>query len=243
MLCPTCHSDIGTGSTDDADRQQGAQGVDANGRPVPFFSDDPLLTRREFSSGYQGTNRPRVAHIVELQELRNAQEDESGLPQTSFSPIDNTTHSLRRHIIELRIATERLIAEAGSTLEEYFKLDADGNEQAQNPRLAEFGVPNPQVEWVDVDRGAEYIDKDGNPQTTYTLPDSSVEQAPTIPARIKVRGIHIEDLRHQVPTGLATVLVSGGSAGSVDPNFTTLFYGEVFTGNKDGKANFKKVES
>jgi len=245
MLCPTCHSDVGTGSLDESDRVQGAQGTDSEGRPVPQWSDDPILTPRGLNGEtYVGDTlvRKAIVHLQELQDQRHDQEDEAGIPQTEFSDFGSDNHVLVRHIIELRQSTERLLNASGSTLEEYFKLDADGNEVAQNPILSEdFGISNPQDEWIEVERGAPYIDKNGAIVTSFELPDATSAQSPTLPENTKIKGIHIEDLRHPVSVSQQVAMVSGGSSISVDPNLTRFYEGIPFEGIQISHANFKKI--
>jgi len=200
-LCPTCHSEIGNESTNPAKRARGAQGVDSNGNPVPFWTDDPILTSRNFNGiSYLGTTHVRVSHIKEIQEVRKQQEEDSGLEPTEFSEITSNTHISRKHIIELRESTERILEANSVSLEEYFKLDAEGNEQSQNLNLQNVAnASSPQVEWVDVNRGEAYLDKDGNIK--------AVANSPTLPQRIHVRAVHIEDLRHPIPVGIPALLI------------------------------------
>ncbi len=219
MFCPTCHSSIGSGGLSEAARVQGAQGTDPNGNPIPRWSDDPILTNPPTSGdAYRGVNSPRTVHILELQQQITTMETGLGLVLTAFSPIDDTTHISRRHIIELRQAIERLLNVSGATLEDYFKLDSDGTPQTQNPILVGFGAASPQVEWIDVNRGEPYQNKDGVAPSTFTLPDNTVVNSPTLPSDVRVRAIHIEDLRHPIPAqAILTLLVTAPSfAGNYD---------------------------
>jgi len=240
-LCPTCHSKIGTDSTSDAGRIQGKEGTDEFGNPIPRWSDDPVFTGRGLSgSPYdKQSTRARKKHIKEIQETRVTQEDESGVDSTDFSDINDDKHISRKHFIELRESTEKLLNAAGITLEDYFKLDDESNEQPQNPNVARAGGNTPQDEWVDVERGAEYISKDGSLKSDFTLPDASTAQSPTIPKRTHIRAIHLEDLRHPIPTGIPAILV--GSIG-----FLTDPIGQddtVFAGVKKAGANFEDLFS
>lgn len=221
--CPTCHSEIGDGTPGS---QQGDQGTDTNGNPVPFWSDDPLLTRGAFNgTSYRGVTKIRGIHIKEIQDVRRQQEIDLGLPEPTFSDVDEETKPTRRHIVELRESTERILNASGVSLEDYFKLDAEGTEQPQNSRVEQ----TPQAEWVDVERGASYIGNDGQTHTTFVLPDSTTQQSPTLPSAVKVRAIHIEDLRHPVPVGLPSLLVNKS--------------GSLFEGVKDGNATFNDTQA
>lgn len=203
-LCPTCHSEIGSGSLSASQRVRGAQGIDSSGNPVPFWSDDPVLTRPNFSGvSFSGVDKIKGRHLKEIQEVRNAEELSLGLTPTEFSDIDTDTHFSRRHIIEIRESIEKILNALGLTLEDYFKFDSDGVEQPQNPNIVE----SPQTEWVDVIRGESYIDKDGNDKSEFDLPDTSIQDSPTLPLGIKFRAIHIEDLRHPIPTGTLSYLL------------------------------------
>lgn len=204
MDCPTCHSHIGTGTS----RIQGEEGVDADGNPVPRWSDDPILTVLGINGeDYQGEDRLRKLQVVELQTIRADQEEELGISPTPFSDVTTDVHVIRRHIIELRESTEKILNVVGVTLEDYFKLDPDGNEVPQNPELALRGVADPQVEWTDVERGEDYIHVDASIDGTFTLPDSSTQESPTVPTGTHVRAIHIEDLRHPIQLGVPALLV------------------------------------
>lgn len=212
-LCPTCHSKIGTQSTVENERIQGHQGVDTDNKPIPRWTDDPLFTRTGLSgTAYKGISRIRKPHILEIQEVINLQEEELGLPITVFSDITEDTHISRRHIIELREAIEKILNVGGITLEEYFKFDADGAEVVQNPRLVAYGATNPQTEWVDVNRGEAYVDKDGNSKISFLLPDASTQDSPTLPSKTRIRAIHIEDIRHPLQGSDSLFVAPGGAA-------------------------------
>ncbi len=206
-LCPTCHSEIGTDSVTPSSRVRGAEGEDSNGNPIPFWTGDPTVTARGLNGEiYKGTQHMRIPLLQEIQEVRNEQEDEAGLPITEFSDLTNNTHTSVRLLTELRESTERLLDANGQTLEEYFKQDIEGNDQTQNPKIENLGGVNPQTEWVDVQRGLAYVDKDGN---LVSDPNS-----PTIPPLTHLRAIHIEDLRHPIAVGIPTLMIR--PRGSVD---------------------------
>jgi len=214
-LCPTCHSKIGTNSTADTGRLQGNEGVDALNNPVPRWSDDPVFTPLGLnSSPYdKKSTRLRVKHIKELQDARIAQETDAGVTPTDFSDLTLDKHISRRHVVELRESTEKLLNAAGITLQDYFKLDDDDTEQTQNPNVARAGGDDPQTEWVDVARGEEYVAKDGSLKSQFTLPDDTTVQSPTLPKRTHLRAIHIEDLRHPVPVGVLAIVIGASTEG------------------------------
>lgn len=238
-LCPTCHSKIGTQSTIDSGRIRGKEGTDSLGNPIPRWTSDPIFTLGGFSDATYSLRRDRVRkpHIKELQDTRKAQEGDADLSEslkTQFSDIDVDAHVSRRHIIELRESTEKLLNDAGLTLEEYFKLDDEGGIVVQNPKIELSGGNNPQDEWVNASRGAQYVDKDGNAKSTFTLPDGSTQQSPTLPNSTHIRAIHMEDLRHPISVGILTLLL-GESDG------TTTGDSPVFSGTKIGATNFKNI--
>jgi len=229
-LCPTCHSNIGTDSETDTGRQQSKEGTDANDNPVPRWSDDPVFTPGGLSSApyAQQMTRVRKKHIIELQEARVAEEADAGLTPTDFSDVEFDVHVSRRHIVELRESTERLLNNAGATLEEYFKTDSEGIVQSQNPNVVRAGGNDPQDEWVDVQRGASYISKTGSAKSEFELPDNTTEQSPTLPSRTHIRAIHIEDLRHPAIVSTLALLILPQS-------------GRIFKAKLSG-ATFKQTE-
>jgi len=232
-LCPTCHSRIGADSTTDVGRIQGKEGTDDSGNPVPRWSDDPVFTGRGLNPDPydKKSTRIRKKHIKEIQDTRKEQEAEAGIAVTDFSDIDTDKHISRRHFVELRESTEKLLNANGLTLEEYFKLDDNGEEQPENPKVSASAGKSSQTaqnEWVDVERGESYVSKDASLTSEFTLPDGSTEQSPTLPKRTHIRAIHIEDLRHPIGVGLLAFVI--------DINST------LFTGRKRGQADFIDVE-
>ena len=189
LRCPTCHSQISldaTAPTGPTARDQGSLGTDSDGNPIPRWSDDPMLTDKGLSGKeYIGQTRPRKVHIEELQDDRTQLEEDLGItPATDFSIIDNHGFHIRKtHITELRESTEKILNAVGVTLEDYFKLGPDGSEIAPGPNDIV------KTDWTDVDRGAEYLDKDAKPKSTFILPDGSEEDSPTFPERTRIRAI------------------------------------------------------
>jgi len=205
--CPTCHSKI---SVDSTHRNQGQDGVDENGDPIPRWSDDPILTTRGFSgSTYTGRTDPRVTHIAELQEDRHTLEINSGIDPTEFSEItgdDDRRHVRKLHIIQLREAIEKILDANGISLEDYFKLDENGNPVSPGPN------DEVKTDWTDVARGVPYLNKDGSFTTEFELPSGEMRPSPSFPAGTRVRAIHIEDLRRAIQLGWREFWsVSGGS--------------------------------
>lgn len=229
-LCPTCHSRIGTASTTPTGRTQGAEGTDSDGHPVPRWTDDPILTPLGLNGpAYVAHERIRGVHLKELQQDRQQQEQELGIdPPTVFSDLEVESKPTRRHIIELRESTEKILNAVGLSLEDYFKLDPDGNEAAQNPELLLRGAADPQTEWIDVERGAPYVNSQGQVVTQFTLPDSSTQLSPTLPGSTKIRAVHLEDLRHPVVALVPALML---------PRFDY----SVYTARMDNKANFRDV--
>ena len=232
MLCPTCHSNVGTGSLDALSRMKGAQGVDDQERPVPQWTDDPLLTLGGLSGEDYANQRTHVrnAHIKEIQDVRRQQEIDAGLEPTDFSDIDDDHRVSRRHFVELRESTERILDITGQTLQDYFQLDVDDNVVAQNPSLIAYGASSPQNEWVDVNRGEQYVTKTGAVVSTFERPLSGITQSPTLPAKTHIKAVHIEDLRHPLNVGIAALLIS------------TDFGGALYQAKKFGQVTFKNAE-
>lgn len=228
-LCPTCHSRIGTDSTTDVGRTQGKEGTDDFENPVPRWSDDPVFTGRGLNGSPYGekSTRVRKKHIKEIQETRTAQEIDAGVTATDFSDIDLDKHISRRHFIELRESTEKILNASGVTLEDYFKQDDGGNEQSQNPNIVRAGGNSPQTEWVDVERGEQYVSKEGSLKGEFTLPDATTAQSPTLPKRTHIRAVHIEDLRHPISVGIKALLIQNSI---------------LLKGRKKGRATFVDVE-
>jgi len=192
-FCPTCHSRIGDQTT----RQQGAEGIDQDSNPIPRWTGDSVLTRNGFSGPeFIGQQRTGILAVFEeLQEDRIALEEEAGFTEeqkTKFSELSKQ-HIRNTHLIELRESTEKLLENNGSTLEEYFKTDADGNEALEPGPNDTF-----KSEWTDAERGRLYIHKDGTKSGTFTLPSGVEKDSPSIPANTRVRAIHIEDLRRRL---------------------------------------------
>lgn len=203
--CPTCHSKI---STESNHREQGQDGVDENGDPIPRWTDDPLLTQRGFSGGaYIGRNDPRLVHIEELQTDRHKLEGDSGINPTEFSSLDEDQSHIRKlHIIQLRESIEKILDANGISLEDYFKLDENGTPVTPGPN------DELKTDWTDVARGVPYLNKDGSFTSSFTLPSGEVKPSPSFPPGTRIRAIHIEDLRHAIQLGWREFWsISGGS--------------------------------
>ena len=216
-LCPTCHSFVSPNATSVDRKKQGEVEsgetviiTDENGgtREVrtstsgakPQWTDDPGLTLRGFNGdNFIGRDAIRNIHIKEIQDARRAEEEEAGLAEsdkTKFSNIDEDTHIRNTHITELRESTEKLLDASGSTLADYFKLDPDEVEQDPGPN-----DEADKEDWTDVERGADYINRDGQVVSTFVLPSGLEELSPTFPDGTHIRLIHIEDLRHPLHLG------------------------------------------
>jgi len=129
MKCPTCHSEIGT------------------------WSSDPILTPKGLSGeNYIGVTELKGWLITEIQNMRRSQEEEYGIsPKTQFSEINlNSQHWHKKYINELRISTEKIltlhakyvwgISGRQELLYRYFNYDKDGNYMGTHKN-----------EWTDVD--------------------------------------------------------------------------------------------
>jgi hypothetical protein len=173
------------------------------GKPIPRWTDDPLLTKNGLSGGsFVGGDRPRKIHIEELQIDRMALEAEFQIePPTEFSALEEHGFHVRKtHITELRESTEKILDAVGSTLEDYFKLDSEGNEIEPGPN------DTVKTDWTNVQRGLKYLDKNGTAKTEFMLSIDGLKPCPTFPENTRIRAIHIEDLRHFIPTNLYPVI-------------------------------------
>lgn len=132
--CPICFNSI-SGDT----RLRGADGVDSNGDPLPFWTDDPLLTPIGFAGeDYIGLNPIRYVHIKELQVYYAALELSVGTTPTEFiEPFDRDPMVIN----QLRASVEKILTALGLSIADYFKSDRLGN-----------AVETAQTDWTDVDR-------------------------------------------------------------------------------------------
>lgn len=197
LLCPTCHSRIGKieGEEVTIGTKRGELGTDDDGLPVPKWSDDPILTTDGFSGPiFIGETRKFADQIQEIQDERIQQEIDAGFNEsqkTAFSEIiPDESRPLERQLIELRESTEKLLNIAGITLEEYFKVDANGQEALEPGPKDTF-----KNEWTDIERGRPYLHNDNTESGTFILPDSTEQQSPSVPANTRMKAIHLEDLR------------------------------------------------
>ena len=152
---------------------------------IETWSDDPLLTPRGLAGDeYKGFIFIKANHIIELQEERKQQEIDYGIPEadrTVFTEITPNTEFISKKVIEeLRESTEKILTlgeevtevERTELLKEYFNYDEDGiyiGTYKYGEKVAD------KEEWTDV-----------NPDNKPKLPDDIV----------KMKAIHIEDLRH-----------------------------------------------
>ena len=210
-LCPTCHSRVDpTGKL----RKKGAVTeieddvpLSSNTGEVPQWSDDPCLTANGLNGNdFIGRDAIRTLHIEELQETRKQEELDSGIDEsllTKFTDIKEQTHVRKAHVIELRQSTEKILKASGSTLKEYFSTDPDGNTINPNPN----DPAGNKDEWTDVARGLAYIDGIGDVVTEFDVTIEEKEDSPSIPNNTRVRGIHIEDLRHPLIIGVPALMI------------------------------------
>jgi len=111
------------------------------------YTDDPILTPKgEAGDDYKGFTDIKPIHIQELQTLRAQQEIDAGIAEedrTTFTEID-TTHNLvnfyRKHLLELRESTEKLLTALGQTKDTYFNYDEEGTE---------YNIGEHQTDWTD----------------------------------------------------------------------------------------------
>jgi hypothetical protein len=195
-LCPTCHSKISPTQK---------QVKDADGAGIPAWSDDPAITPNGFNGpDYTGSRFVKASWIKEIQDARKTQETDAGVsPPTEFTSVEKDVSFLSAtQITELRISTERILDAVGSTLEDYFKLDADGNVQPPGPNdVAD------KKEWTHVSRGTAYSNQGKNltilqdNTTKFLVNATTPKDTPTVLKDITYfSAILLEDLRHPLQT-------------------------------------------
>jgi hypothetical protein len=214
--CPTCHSNI---SAISPYRQQGEEVAgetvsvvdpvtletrilrSSTSGAIPQWTFDPILTENEFNgSEYEGRMRFISEMIQELQNARIVEEELAGLTseqKTIFTFLGDINLRDRALLfIELRQSTEKILNATGSTLKEYFSTNKDGESKNAGPNDV-----GDKEEWSIVERGRPYLDINGQTQTTFTLPDGTTKDSPSLPNRARPWAILFEDLRHPLILG------------------------------------------
>jgi len=166
------------------------------------WTDDPILTAKGLSGDeYKGAIPIKVEHIKELQDKKTEQETDMGFLEdeiTQFTKIiPKEQKVIKEHINELRKSTEKILTDGKEVTEEertellkqYFNYDVDGNYIG----TYKYGLKVvDKKEWTDVDKN-----------NIPNLPDN----------KIKIKAIHIEDLRHFIPIPNWFVLITPHSDG------------------------------
>jgi len=164
--CPICKNTI-----NNIRGLRGEDGLDENGDPIPFWTDDPILTQRGLAGNdYKGKNPARWVHIIELQNYYAELEILLGITPTTWLDISNAEPLRHAHIVQLRIAVEFILTHLGKTIADYFKYDRQGGE-----------VTTTQSDWTDVDR-------------------SGSGSYPVLLGNVPIRALHIEELRRGMLT-------------------------------------------
>ena len=187
--CPKCYNYIDEFNIDKTKihRVRGELGLDENGDPFPFWSDDPVFTFLGLAgTNYKGTTVLRLLHITELQDYYRELEETllDTENRTDFLTIEEIKLFKHVHIEQLRISIENLLSELNLTLADYFKYDRHGNE-----------ITTTQSEWTDVNR-VNKTDLPGIGEEGYV--DYGYIAGDTVPLLIKpinIKAIHIEELR------------------------------------------------
>lgn len=177
-LCPTCFSEL----VSDEERKRRIEEDPKHEIYGYSWSDDPVLTPKGLSGEeYKGVTEIKSKHIIELQEARKQQEDDIGMfeeDKTEFTEVKDEVSVDCKHIKELRDSTEKIL-----------KADIDIEELTEEERkelLYEyFNFDAEGNKKIPADE--RYIDKDG-----WTDPDLS--------RIVKIKAVHIEDLRHPIPS-------------------------------------------
>lgn len=201
-LCPTCHSVIATNPL--SIRVQGQQQastetpVKSVSDAIPQWTRDPILTTPS-TNGNEFLGQEKLIDLVltEIQNARRQEEIEVGIPkalQTDFSEI-SLQHFKDVHLIELRESVEKILNTTGLTLFDYFNFDAEGNQVDPGPSDKE------KSEWSYVERGSQYVHKDGSVSGIFKLPDGTAQKSPSVPINTKMNSIVLEDIRHPILMG------------------------------------------
>ena len=140
------------------------------------WTDDPIKTPKgEAGEDYIGFTYFKSIHIEEIQQIRQQQEIDFGIPdeeKTTFTPVKvegKKVYFYKKHLKELRESTEKILEITKQTKEDYFNYDENGTE---------YNIGNHQFDWRDADINKKFLD---------------------------IKAIHIEDLRHSIckyPTNL-----------------------------------------
>ena len=99
------------------------------GNELGKWSDDPLKTPKGIS-GVKGCSFIKPEHIIELQQARQQEEINCGIPEserTIFTPITGKKLITKQHIIELRKSTEKILIRSGIPLADFLSKDKNGN--------------------------------------------------------------------------------------------------------------------
>jgi hypothetical protein len=160
--CPICYRNLGTHTHDPI--------LLPNGAPYDWISDTELVYEPDIDNRwYKGTYQINEDDIIELQdELKTLEVDNSIIPLTVFSPLNNSGkfQITGKHIKEMRDSVEKLLDATGLTKIDYFNYDEEGNHIIH---------PNgDKLNWTDPINGAIDLQK------------------------FQIKAIHIEDLRHYI---------------------------------------------
>ena len=136
--------------------------------------DDPILTPEGLAGeDYKGITEINWNHIKEIQNVRKSQEIEANISnKTTFSEISPTIPIHKNHILELRQSTEKLLENIESNLTHYFNYRTEEHEEVYLG-THKYGVKvTDKTNWTDLN-----------------LVDVK-----------KIKAIHIEELRHLLPS-------------------------------------------
>jgi len=133
---------------------------------APDWTNDPIKTPKgEAGDEYKGFTHINPIHIQELQEIRAQQEEDLGFfseddtgyveggdnSKTQFTEIDTETNLVdiyKKHILELRESTEKILTALGQTKDTYFNYDENGTE---------YNIGDHQTDWKDTNLEAKKL--------------------------------------------------------------------------------------
>lgn len=153
------------------------------------WTDDPIKTENGLAGeDYKGLIDVSYRHILELQNARRVQEPAVGIlsnNRTQFTSISAGEDPNKIHIEELRESTEKILDKLGFTLTQYFNYEIEVN----------FN----RTYYIGIYYGTYRFGEKVADQTDWTDVDRSTGQ-PSLLSITKIKAIHIEELRHQIPT-------------------------------------------
>jgi hypothetical protein len=186
-----------------------------------LFANDPVfMYAAKVYAQFKGHCNCLISSVIDLQTNRKALESMilSEENRTDFTELNQAGkfQVTSKHIAELRYSTEKLLYSLGMTKEDYFNYDEKGSDR---------NLKGHKYEWTDP------IGRTDNPNSLTLDIDKINEIYKPSNLRIglcgfQVKGFHIEDLRHYIPSGWTEPWI-----GSYNQN-TSIFVPQSITTEK-----------